>query len=384
MQFEFATASRILFGSGKARMIPRLAAGMGRRACVLTGKAAARTAPLLDGLKREGVDSVHFTVPSEPDTDLVRDGIAKAREADCDVVVGIGGGSVLDAGKVIAAFLTNRGELMDYLEVIGRGLPLLNRSAPYVAAPTTAGTGAEVTSNAVLFSPEQRVKVSMRSPYMLPTAAVVDPELTISMPPKVTASSGLDALTQLMEAFVSRAANPLTDGVCREGLRLAGRYLEAAYLDGNDLEAREGMAVSSLFGGIALANAKLGAVHGFAAPLGGLLRAPHGSVCARLLPFVMETNLAALKARDPGSPAVARYEEVARVLTGKPDADAEEGISWVRGLCERLKAPALSAMGLRAEEATLAVEKSKNSSSMKGNPIVLTDSELFGIVERAM
>ena len=284
MRFEFAAATRILFGPGTLQEVASLALGMGKRAFVVTGRSAERAAPLLEGLKEHRVESVLANVPGEPTTDLALAGVERARETQCDFVIGIGGGSVLDAGKAIAALMTNKGDLFDYLEVIGRGNPLAHPSAPYIAVPTTAGTGSEVTRNAVLASPEHQVKVSLRSPSMLPRLAVVDPELMYSMPPAVTASTGLDALTQVLEPYVSNQANPMTDGICREGLGRAARSLRRAYEDGRDAEARQDMALVSLFGGLALANAKLGAVHGFAGPLGGLFPAPHGTICARLLP----------------------------------------------------------------------------------------------------
>ncbi|MHC4499854.1 MAG: iron-containing alcohol dehydrogenase, partial [Planctomycetota bacterium] len=267
MRFEFATATRIIFGEGTIEEVPPLAAGMGSRAFVITGRTIERARPLIEQLKKSGIECFAFSVPCEPTVTIVKDGLESARQAGSNLVIGIGGGSVLDAGKAIAAMLTNPGQLEDYLEVVGRGESLANRALPYIAIPTTAGTGAEVTHNAVLGVPEHGVKVSMRSPLMLPRLAVVDPVLTHSMPSSVTASTGLDALTQLMEVYVSNNATPLTDGICREGLKRAGRSLRPAYEDAGNRSAREDMAMASLFGGLALANAKLGAVHGFAGPL---------------------------------------------------------------------------------------------------------------------
>jgi alcohol dehydrogenase class IV len=300
------------------------------------------------------------------------------------MVIGLGGGSVLDAGKAIAALLTNSGDLFDYLEVIGRGQPLKEPSAPYIAIPTTAGTGAEVTRNAVLASPEHKVKVSLRSPTMLPRLAVVDPELTYSMPPAVTASTGLDALTQVMEPYVSHLANPLTDAVCRQGIQRAGRSLRRAFDNGQDTEARKDMALASLFGGLALANAKLGAVHGFAGPIGGMFQAPHGAICARLLPFVMETNVNALASREPDSSALARYDDVARLLTGDDTARSADGVAWVQELSQALAVPPLSDFGMTQEDIPAVVAKAKNASSMKGNPIVLSEEELSAILAEAL
>jgi alcohol dehydrogenase class IV len=383
MRFEFATARRILFGSGTLQEVAPMAAEMGRRAIVVTGGTIERAAWLLEQLNEQGVDSILFNVAGEPSTEVALAGVQHAREAGCDSVIGIGGGSVLDTGKAIAALLTNSGQLLDYLEVIGRGRPLTYAAAPYIAVPTTAGTGAEVTRNAVLASPQHRVKVSLRSPLMLPRLAVVDPQLTYSVPPAVTASTGLDALTQVLEPYVSNQANPMTDALCREGLQRAARSLRRAYENGNDGTAREDMALASLFGGLALANAKLGAVHGFAGPLGGLFPAPHGAICARLLPYVVEANVRALQARMPGSPELVRYDEVAQILTGKSTAQAVDGITWVQDLCDALDVPTLSDFGLTEDDFPTVVEKARKASSMKGNPVVLTDEELTHILRQA-
>jgi alcohol dehydrogenase class IV len=384
MQFEFSTATQIIFGAGKAREIGSYAPTLGRRAMVVTGRSSARADFILEQLAKQGIESISFSVLGEPTADMALSGVQKARQAACDWVIGIGGGSVIDTGKVIAALLTNEGKLLDYLEVIGRGKPLEKMPAPYVAVPTTAGTGAEVTSNSVLESPEHRVKVSMRSPLMLPRWAVVDPELTYSMPPPITASTGLDAFTQLLEAFVSNKANPLTDGICREGLRRSAGSLVRAFEDGRDTEAREAMSLASLFGGLALANAKLGAVHGIAGPLGGMFKAAHGAICGRLLPFVMEMNIAALQMREPESPSLARYREVAQIVTGKTEAEPSDGINWVQNICSRLKLPPLAGYEITEADFPLVVEKAQAASSMKGNPIQLIEEELVKILRQAL
>jgi alcohol dehydrogenase class IV len=300
-----------------------------------------------------------------------------------EVIIGLGGGSVIDVGKAVAALLTNGGEPLDYLEVIGRGQSLTTPSAPCIAVPTTAGTGSEVTRNAVLYAAEHRVKVSLRSATMIPRLAVVDPELTHSVPAEVTATTGLDALTQVVEPFLSHTATPLTDAVCREGMVRAARSLRRAFADGTDAEAREDMALASLCGGIALANAKLGAVHGFAGPLGGLVKAPHGALCACLLPGVMSANLDALRQRQPDSPRIGRFDEVARLLTADPQADARAGVDWIRALVAELQVPSLQALGLEEADLPTAVEKARIASSMKGNPIALTDAELTAILRAA-
>ncbi len=384
MRFEFATANRIVFGPGTLHEVAHHAAHMGRRAFVVIGRNQERVQPLLTELDEQGIEWTTFSIPFEPTTEIALDGVIKARQTGPDVVISFGGGKVLDAGKVVAALLTNEGTLEDYLEVIGRGQELKKPSLPHIAIPTTAGTGAEVTRNAVLGSPHHRVKVSMRSPFMLPSLAVVDPLLTLSMPKPVTASTGLDALTQLIEAYTSNASNPMTDGICREGLMRAAWSLKKAYQDGTDKAARQDMAVASLCGGLALANAKLGAVHGFAGPMGGMFSSPHGTICALLLPHVIKTNVHALKSRAPDSEALLRYDEVAKIITGDPAAQAEDGVKWIQSLCQILELPLLGDLGIQQKDLPLIVEKSKNSSSMKGNPIPLTDAELQGILNSAL
>jgi alcohol dehydrogenase class IV len=296
----------------------------------------------------------------------------------------MGGGSAIDAGKALAAMLANPGDPLDYLEVIGAGRPLERTSAPFIAIPTTAGTGSEVTRNAVLASPEHRVKASLRSAGMLPRLAVVDPELTIDLPRSITASTGLDALTQCIEPYVSVRANPMTDLFCVEGIRRAATALPRVWENGRDREARGEMAWASLLGGMALANAGLGAAHGFAAPVGGMFAAPHGAICAALLPHVMEMNVQALRARAPGSDPLRRYEEVARLLTGQSHAAAEDGVRWVAALCRKLEVPPLRAYGVGDGDIPGLVAKAAHASSMKGNPIVLTSEELRQIVSRSL
>jgi len=382
MRFEFTTTTQIIFGPGTIENIAPLAAEMGKRAFVVTGQNLERAEPLLENLNKQGIEYVTFNVTGEPTTTIAKTGVEQARRAKSDLVIGIGGGSTVDTGKVIAAMLTNTGELEDYLEVVGHGKPLTQSPVPYIAIPTTAGTGAEVTQNAVLSVPEHQVKVSLRGPLISPRLAVVDPVLTHSMSPSITASTGLDAITQLMEAYVSNKANPITDGICREGLKRAGRSLLQAYEDGSNSTAREDMALASLFSGLALANAKLGAVHGFAGPLGGMISAPHGTICARLLPFVMEANVQALQNRAPDSPALGRYDEIAQIVN-ESTATTGDLVEWVREICMALKVPSLSEFGLKERDFSTVVAKSQKSSSMKGNPISLTDDELMAILEKS-
>jgi alcohol dehydrogenase class IV len=382
VSFQFATASRIVFGAGKRAVLAEQVSVSARRLFLVRGTSPGAASLVREALSGREFQITEFKVTGEPIVEVVRAGAELAR--GCDAVLGIGGGSALDAGKAVAILATNPGDVLDYLEVIGKGKTFTHPPLPYLAIPTTAGTGTEVTRNAVIGSPAHKVKVSLRSPLMLPRTALIDPELTYSLPPAITASTGLDALTQLIEPFVSVKANPMTDALCREGIRYAARSLRRAYENGNDQEARERMSLASLFGGLALANAALGAVHGFAGVLGGMFDAPHGAICARLLPYVMEANHDALVKRQPGHPALVRYAEIAQILTTDPDASAGDGVIWISKLVRDLKIPALSAYGLRHEHVPEAVEKTLKSSSFNGNPIPLTTAELTEILERAL
>ena len=378
MHFEFATATRVVFGEGTAATLPELACSFGTRPLVVTGASTERAAALVSALSAET-----FAVPGEPTVELVREGAQRIQNAACDVVISLGGGSAIDAGKAIAIVATNGGEPLEFLEVVGKGRVLVVPPLPFIAVPTTAGTGSEVTRNAVLGSTEHGVKASLRSPLMLPRVALVDPELTYGLPPAITASTGLDALTQLIEPYVSARANPLADALCIEGIRRVSGALRRAYCCGMDRDARRDMALASLLGGMALANAGLGVVHGFAAPLGGGWKAPHGSLCAALLPHGMAANVAALRARAPQHPALERYSAIARLLTGRHDATAEDGIHWVNALCNELNVPALRAWGVTEADLPGVVEKATGASSMKANPLPLTSEELLAVVMAA-
>jgi alcohol dehydrogenase class IV len=282
--------------------------------------------------------------------------------------------------------LGNGGDPLDYLEVVGSGRPITRPAAPCVAVPTTAGTGAEVTANAVLAVPERGLKASLRSPLMLPRVALVDPLLTVSCPPSVTAASGLDALTQCLEPFVSPRATPLTDGLAREGLRRAGAALRAAYADGGDVAARADMALASLLGGMALANAKLGAVHGLAGVIGGTADVPHGVACAAVLAPVIDANVRALRSRPPGADPdpLDRYTEAARLLTGHPAASVEDGLAWIGETLALLQVPGLAAFGLGPQDFDEIAAKALTSSSMQGNPVALSQDDLKAILVQAL
>jgi len=384
MKFDFASPTRVVFGAGTIRKAGAIVCAQGSRALVVTGKNPARAEPLLTSLKSAGIATSVFPVGGEPTLANVAAGVRASKQGDGDVVIGFGGGSALDAAKAIAAMATNPGDVLDYLEVIGRGQPLLQPPLPFIAIPTTAGTGSEVTRNAVLGSPEHQVKVSLRSPLLLAKVAIVDPELTLGLPPDVTATTGMDALTQCLEAYVSCKANPLTDAFSGEGIRRAARSLRPAFRQGDNLTARTDLALASLYSGIALANAGLGAVHGFAGPLGGRYPAPHGAICAALLPHVVETNVGALRKRQPDSPALQRFNEIARWLTQDASATAEDAVRWLKQLQADLNIPRLGEWGVAEAHIPDILPKAAAASSMQGNPLTLDEAELRTILENAI
>jgi alcohol dehydrogenase class IV len=377
--FDLALPRKVMFGPGRADELAGLLPTLGAKVVLFTGSDPARHRHLLGEVEPVAV----VTVTHEPTVDDARAAIESARTAGADAVVAIGGGSVIDLAKVIAVLLGNGTDPLDHLEIVGRGVPIERPAVPYVAVPTTAGTGAEATANAVLRSPEHGIKASLRSPHMLAAVALVDPLLTLGCPPAVTASSGLDALTQCLEPYVTPKANPATDAVAAQGLRRGARSLRRAYEHGDDREAREDMALCSVFGGVALANAKLGAVHGLAGVVGGMVDAPHGAVCAALLAPVVEANVRALRERDPDAPAVGRYTEVARLLTGDGGASVADAVDWLRTTVSALDVPPLGAVGLQSAQYPEVAEKASRASSMQGNPVRLSEDELVAVLHAA-
>ncbi len=384
MRFEFSTAHRILFGPGVLNEIEPVIAKMGKRVFVVTGSTISRAKSLLSILSSQKKLFNIFCTETEPTIDSIRKAVKEARNTNCDFIIGFGGGSAIDTAKATAALLKNEGDLTDYLEIIGKGRPVINPSISWIAIPTTAGSGAEVTHNAVIISLEHRVKVSLRSKLMFPCLVLVDPELTYNLPGHITASTGLDAITQLIEPYVSNQANPITDALCKEGLQRASRSLLKAYKDGKDAKAREDMAIASLFGGLALANSKLGAVHGIAGPIGGMLKAPHGALCACLLPHVITVNIKALQERSSDNPALKRYNEIAQILTGDIKAKEEDAIAWIKNICGIFNLPGLESYGLKQKDLSSTIEKSLKANSMQGNPIKLKEQEIQEILINAL
>lgn len=380
-RFEFATAQRIVFGEGAVRELGPLAGESGRRALVVSGRDPARSAPVVERLRASGLEVQLLSLGGEPTVAEAMAGAELARSMAAEVVVGVGGGSALDGAKAVSALAANPGDPLRHLEVIGEGRPLEHPPLPCLAVPTTAGTGSEVTRNAVLTSPEHQVKVSLRHAWMLPRVALVDPGLTWGLPPGITASTGLDALTQLIEPFLSTRAIPLADAFCREGIPRVVRSLHRACRRGDDAEARTDLALASLLGGLALANAGLGAVHGLAAPLGGLRPVPHGAACAALLPHVLEANVQAMTTagRD-----LSKVRELAVLLTGMASAREADGVRWLAGFVKDLPLQGLGHYGVKPGDARLVAERALASSSMKANPVTLDLEVLEQTLLRAL
>lgn len=383
MSFEFASANRILFGEGMLERVGQIASEFGERALIVAGSGSVPLDGLLQAIGPFGIQGVIFRVDREPDVNTIITGLDKAKSHQCELVIGFGGGSVLDTAKAIAAMLTNPGEMMDYLEVVGAGKQIPNPAAPMIAIPTTAGPGTEVTRNAVILSPEYHVKVSMRSHKMIPTVAIIDPVLTYTMPPAVTASTGMDALTQVIEGYVSKRANTMTDIICEKGIKCGSKSLLRAFRNGEDKTAREDMCLTSLFGGLALANGGLGAVHGFAGPIGGMFKVPHGAICASLLPYVIKYNVKASEEIPGKSELQSRYQNIARWITGDLMASIEDGVIWVDELRNALEIPGLADLGIEKTEFDEIIEKSKVSSSMQKNPLTLDVKTLRAILNEA-
>lgn len=380
-RFQWAGPEEIVFGAGTLARLPEWTGELGTRALLVAGSSG-RAGRAIALLEAAGVAVTEFTVAGEPGIVAVEEGAALGRARRCQWVLAFGGGSALDAGKAIAALLTNTGSPLDYLEVIGAGRALENAAAPVVAVPTTAGTGSEATRNAVLHSPQHGVKASLRHRSLLPRLALVDPELALTLPPNLTAATGMDALTQLLEAFVCTRAQPMTDALCAQGIAKAARALPRAVAEGGDLEARSDLALAALYSGLALANAGLGAVHGFAAPLGGRHDLSHGAVCAALLPAVWEVNLNAVKARGSAA-TLDRFRRAAAWLTGDASAKPEAAVDWLRDLSRQLGIASLSALGVTPSDWDDLIPLAKRASSMKPNPVPLTAAELRACLEKA-
>ncbi|WP_425099683.1 iron-containing alcohol dehydrogenase [Tropicibacter sp. S64] len=376
--FVFATATEIRFGRGTARAAVPTLAGFGRRALLVTGRTPERAAWLKGSLEAQGVVVTTFPVPGEPDVSMIEAGVALAREAEVTSVIAIGGGAVIDAGKAIAALVPAPGAMLDHLEVVGKGLPLQADPLPFAALPTTAGTGAEVTRNAVIAVPEARRKVSLRDVRMLPRLAIVDPGLTDHCPKDVTLASGLDAVTQVIEPYICTKSNPVTDALCRDAIP-RGLAALAALMQGEDREARDALAWVSLCGGLALANAGLGVVHGLAGPLGGLSGAAHGAICGALLPHGLASNDRAVT--DPAIKA--RIGEIRGWIASALDCPPDAAFAALAEWSASCGLPGLDSQGVSADHRGEAAAMAATSSSMKANPVPLDETVLGQILDAA-
>lgn len=394
--FSFRTAAELVFGAGESDKAPARAARLGKRVLLVTGRRSIEEtgtlAVMLDGLARAGAEAERWIVAEEPDTALVDAGARRAREGQFDVVLAVGGGSAIDAAKAVAALATNDGAALDYIEEVGGGRPIERPSLPVIAVPTTAGSGSEVTRNSVVRIPELAVKRSIRGDALLPRLAIIDPLLSARAPVHVAASSGLDALTHLIEAYLSKGAQPMTDALIAPGIRMALRGLgRLAALAGasatgaatNDPGGAEAMAVASVWGGIALANAGLGAVHGLVAPLGGRCKVAHGDACGCLLPATLEVNLRALRDRAPRSRALSRFGEIASLVVPDGEPTPERAVAELASLRRRLGVKPLSGFGVTPADIPAIIAGSR-AGSMRYNPVDLSDAELHEILERSL
>ena len=385
--FSIARLPRIEFGAGGIERLPGLLAGYGRRALLVTGARSFPRSPawqrLLDQLEADGIGWEHLTVSGEPSPTLVDDAVAQLRGAGIEVVAGIGGGSVLDAAKAIAGLLPGNASVMDYLEGVGPEKPFKGPALPFIAVPTTAGTGSEATKNAVLsIQGEQGFKKSFRHDLLVPEYALIDPDLLAGCPPGQIAANAMDALTQLLESYVALRANPFTDALAEAGIAAIRDGLFAWY-DGSDSQAaaagRAQLAFAALLSGICLAQTGLGSVHGLASPLGAFFPIPHGVVCGTLVAVATQINLEALEDRDPDNPALDKYARLGNLLTERhhnnPSNAREALVLILKEWTERLQVPLLCEFGITEADFPRIVANARGG-SMKTNPIVLSDEEL--------
>jgi len=383
-EFEFAAPARVIFGQGRLREAGSLVKEWGNRCLVFTGGDPGRASKLLESLQGSGLLVKTVCVRGEPTFDGVREHVSGATSFAPDVILAIGGGSVIDTAKAVAMLVANGGDPMEYAEVIGPGRTIARPSIPFVAIPTTAGAGAEATRNAVLVERSKKAKVSLRSYLMLPKLVLIDPETTVSLSEDATAATGMDALSQLIEPFVSIKSNPATDALCRAGISRIARSLRRACEQPDDMAARTDMALASWWSGMALANAGLGAVHGFAAALGGMREAPHGLICARFLAPVCAANIRALRSTQVDHPVLGRYAEVAAIMTGQPGARPEDGVEWLADLAKKIPLRSFKQYGIDSLNEGDVIDAALRSSSMKGNPVALPREAMAEILEEAV
>ncbi len=390
-RFSIARLPRIEFGSGSIGKLPALAAHYGGRALLVSGARSLRASPawadIEHGLQTTGVRWQNVPVSGEPSPHMVDQAVDRHGGGDIDVVIGIGGGSVLDAAKAIAGLLRVGDSVMDYLEGVGSGKTYQGPAVPFIAVPTTAGTGSEATKNAVLsVAGKEGFKKSFRDDRLVPEYALLDPDLLASCPAALIAANGMDAVTQLLESYVSLRANPLTDALARSGLEAARDSLLPWFEGGGDQPAaRAGMAYAALISGITLAQTGLGSVHGLASPLGAFFPIPHGVVCGTLVGAATRINIDAMLAREPENPALEKYASAAALLCQRPFTSREQAWKALLQLLDewtaRLQLPLLDEFGITRDEFTHIVAHARGS-SMKTNPVVLSDEEICAVLER--
>jgi alcohol dehydrogenase class IV len=386
--FSVSRLPRIEFGSGALARLPAIVRSYGAHALLVTGAGSLKNSPswptVTDGFKAQGISWLHLTVPGEPSPQMVDEAVRALGAEAIDVVVGIGGGSALDAAKAIAGLLGPGNSVMDHLEGVGPELPYNGPATPFIAVPTTAGTGSEATKNAVLsVQGPDGFKKSFRDEKLVAEVALVDPDLLATCPPAVIAANGMDALTQLLESYVSSRAAPLTDSLAWGGMKAARDGLLALYADAGDAAARERMAYAALVSGITLAQVGLGSVHGLAAPLGAFFPIPHGVACGTLVATATRVNIEALRMRDPENPALEKYAQVGRLISkqGQLDREAAHTVlidtldAWTRAL----GLPTLAHYGVTPADIPRIVANSRGS-SMKTNPVRLEDAEIAAIL----
>ncbi len=386
--FSVSRLPRIEFGSGALSRLPGIARKYGTRALLVTGAASFRRSPfwsvVTEGLKSQGISWLSFAVPGEPSPHMLDEAVRSLRQENIDVVIGIGGGSALDAAKAIAGLLKTGNSVMDHLEGVGPELPYMGPTTPFIAAPTTAGTGSEATKNAVLsVQGVEGFKKSFRDEKLVAEVALVDPDLLATCPPAVIAANGMDAFTQLLESYVSRRAAPFTDSLAWGGLKSARDGLLALYADTGDAMARERMAYAAMVSGITLAQVGLGSVHGLAAPLGAFFSIPHGVACGTLVAAATRINIETLQSREPGHPALGKYAQIGRLLSkqGHLDSTAAHAalIGILEGWTKALSLPSLAHYGVTPSDIPRIVANSRGS-SMLTNPIRLEDEDIAAIL----
>lgn len=383
MQFNFYTPTKLIVGQGKVKEIGNVAGDYGKKPFVVVGQSAYDTGTadlVIQCLNHAGLKPVLYTKPAgEPDQEMTDQTSEEARKQECDFVISVGGGSVIDLAKAVSGLVTNPGSVEDYLEGVGKGRKLQHKAIPHIAVPTTAGTGAEVTRNAVISSKKKKYKKSFRHPSLYPELAILDAELSVHLPAEQTAYSGMDAITQLIESYITWKANPITDALALQGLFLAFHSIRVVVDDGKDLTHRENLLLASTLSGICLANAGLGLAHGFASGLGALYDAPHGKVCAIMLPHAMRYNKEI---------SFNKLSKIGNILLDGNNISDQEAVDWILREIDQLNKKFnipknLKEFNIKEEDKDLLVQMSMGN-SMGGNPAEITPEKAHEILNQLL